>query len=80
MQPLASAHDQGRWATAAVEGERTLPPSSIRTQLAACRICDCTESAACTGGCWWVDDPEALGRLCSACLPLVLVAMPSAET
>jgi len=51
-----------------------------RSVDAACRICDCTESAACTGGCWWVDDPEALGRLCSACLPLVLVAppMPSA--
>jgi len=30
----------------------------------ACRVCGCTESNACRGGCWWV------GRdLCSACAP-----------
>lgn len=29
---------------------------------AACRICGCTETNACPGGCWWVE-PD----LCSAC-------------
>lgn len=28
----------------------------------ACRVCGCTDSAACPGGCWWVEED-----LCSAC-------------
>jgi hypothetical protein len=36
-----------------------------------CRICFCTDEAACEGGCQWVPDPEDLGDLCSACLPKV---------
>lgn len=34
----------------------------------ACRVCGCTENAACPGGCWWVPDPELAGELCSACV------------
>lgn len=33
---------------------------------ARCRVCGCTDDAACTGGCWWVPDPQ-MGELCSAC-------------
>jgi ParB family chromosome partitioning protein len=32
-----------------------------------CRKCGCTDEEACEGGCSWVDDPEGLGDLCSAC-------------
>ena len=32
-----------------------------------CRVCGCTDFAACPGGCWWVPDPELQGDLCSAC-------------
>jgi hypothetical protein len=39
--------------------------------VAACRICGCTENSPCPGGCWWVPDPEMLGDLCSACLPQI---------
>lgn len=31
-----------------------------------CRVCGCTDEAACFGGCSWVPDPEG-GDLCSAC-------------
>jgi hypothetical protein len=31
-----------------------------------CRVCDCTEVAACEGGCSWVDVDETL---CTACCP-----------
>jgi len=34
----------------------------------ACRLCGCTDWAACDGGCWWVDDPAGIGPLCSSCL------------
>jgi hypothetical protein len=27
-----------------------------------CRVCGCTNFAACAGGCWWVEDD-----LCSSC-------------
>lgn len=37
--------------------------------VAACRVCGCTEDAACPGGCWWVPDPWMEGELCSSCLP-----------
>jgi hypothetical protein len=30
----------------------------------ACRVCGCTQHAACAGGCFWVE-PE----LCSSCTP-----------
>lgn len=33
---------------------------------ARCRVCGCTESKACPGGCVWVPDPE-LADLCSSC-------------
>lgn len=33
-----------------------------------CRVCGCTDSTPCEGGCEWVDDPEEEGDLCSACL------------
>ncbi|HKX71390.1 MAG TPA: hypothetical protein VJM75_09195 [Acidimicrobiales bacterium] len=33
-----------------------------------CRICGCTDRAACPGGCSWVPDPAGEGDLCSACL------------
>lgn len=33
----------------------------------ACRMCGCTENAACIGGCHWVPDPLLLGDLCSSC-------------
>jgi len=36
---------------------------------ATCRGCGCTESRACPGGCYWVEDPKHLGDLCSACVP-----------
>ncbi len=35
----------------------------------ACRICGCTDDLACEGGCYWVEDPEGKGNLCSQCLP-----------
>ncbi|MDA8186877.1 MAG: ParB/RepB/Spo0J family partition protein [Dehalococcoidales bacterium] len=31
-----------------------------------CRVCGCTDDAACAGGCRWVADPEG-GDLCSQC-------------
>ncbi|MFG1620197.1 hypothetical protein ACGFI3_46250 [Nonomuraea wenchangensis] len=36
-----------------------------------CRVCGCTDEAACVGGCAWTPDPLLLGDLCSACLPQV---------
>lgn len=41
-----------------------------------CRVCGCTEAAACPGGCWWVPDPYLMGDLCSACRPIVLGGAP----
>lgn len=32
-----------------------------------CRVCGCTEDEPCEGGCYWVEDPEGLGELCSRC-------------
>lgn len=32
-----------------------------------CRVCGCTQDAACPGGCWWVPDLLGAGRLCSTC-------------
>lgn len=34
----------------------------------ACRVCGCTENAACPGGCHWVPDPTMTGELCSRCV------------
>jgi hypothetical protein len=34
-----------------------------------CRVCGCTDEQACAGGCFWVEDPEGLGDLCSRCGP-----------
>jgi hypothetical protein len=35
---------------------------------AQCRMCGCTDSHACPGGCYWVEDPLDIGDLCSQCL------------
>lgn len=32
-----------------------------------CRVCGCSEDDACDGGCYWVEDPEGLGDICSQC-------------
>lgn len=32
-----------------------------------CRVCGCTDDNACPGGCYWVEDPECIGDLCSRC-------------
>ncbi|MEU8364934.1 hypothetical protein AB0C27_53865 [Nonomuraea sp. NPDC048882] len=40
-----------------------------------CRMCGCTDEAACAGGCAWTPDPLLLGDLCSACLPRVTRAV-----
>lgn len=34
---------------------------------ARCRICGCTEDAACEGGCSWIPDPLGIGDVCSRC-------------
>ena len=34
-----------------------------------CRKCGCTDRRACPQGCYWVEDPEGLDDLCSACVP-----------
>lgn len=46
------------------------------SDLATCRICGCTEDRACEGGCFWVEDPENLGDLCSNCLPRLAAPAP----
>ena len=33
----------------------------------ACRVCCCTEYAACLPPCSWIPDPSGQGHLCSAC-------------
>jgi ParB family chromosome partitioning protein len=38
------------------------------TDVPTCRKCGCTDEEACEGGCSWVEDPEGLGDLCSACV------------
>lgn len=38
-------------------------------EVAACRVCGCTEDQACEGGCQWVPDPTMTGDLCSRCAP-----------
>jgi len=38
----------------------------------ACRLCGCTDTRACRGGCTWV-----AARLCSACLPTIDEAFSS---
>ena len=51
-------------------------PTSPESDDAHCRICWCTEDAACPGGCSWANDDEQLaigmdpmtGDLCTACL------------
>ena len=37
---------------------------------ACCRVCGCSDNAACPTGCWWVElDPAAGVGLCSNCAP-----------
>lgn len=45
------------------------PLGEIPQDVATCRVCGCTDDRACAGGCVWVEDPEELGDLCSACAP-----------
>ncbi len=36
-----------------------------------CRVCGCTDEAACKGGCWWADldlENQRGGPLCSQCV------------
>ncbi len=40
-------------------------------EIAVCRVCGCTDDNACLGGCYWVEDPEHIGDLCSSCLERV---------
>ena len=44
--------------------------------LATCRVCGCTDNAACDGGCTWVQDPWQGGHLCSTCFPPDPAAYP----
>ncbi len=41
-------------------------------EVLTCRVCGCTDEAACEGGCEWVEDPAGIGDLCSSCLPDVI--------
>lgn len=43
------------------QGRLRLPDDVAETEPA-CRVCGCTESRACPGGCWWVEED-----LCSTC-------------
>ena len=47
--------------------------STVATTEPTCRVCGCTEARACEGGCWWVEDPQHLGFLCSSCQPVVQI-------
>ncbi|MEW6016452.1 MAG: phage Gp37/Gp68 family protein [Pseudomonadota bacterium] len=38
------------------------------TETAICRVCGCTDLEDCPNGCYWVEDPEGLGDLCSNCV------------
>lgn len=38
----------------------------------ACRVCGCTDEAACPGGCHWIPDPTGAGDLCDRCDGAVL--------
>lgn len=38
-----------------------------KTSEPACRVCGCTEFAACAEGCWWVGVEKNSAPLCSAC-------------
>ncbi len=59
---LPAGHEGGHlWGVEALE--------IASDDVATCRVCGCTDEAACEGGCSWVEDPEQLGDLCSACLP-----------
>lgn len=40
----------------------------------ACRMCGCTDDAACVGSCRWVADPLRIGHLCSACHPIAALS------
>lgn len=42
------------------------PVDDIEFEVPTCRVCGCTDEAACPSGCCWVPDPEG-GDLCSAC-------------
>ncbi|MGE5572977.1 MAG: hypothetical protein ACM3ZU_08175 [Bacteroidota bacterium] len=42
--------------------------AGLGLDVARCRVCGCTDDNACEGGCYWVQDPEGLGDLCSRCL------------
>lgn len=48
---------------------------------AACRVCGCTDEAACPGGCHWIPDPTGQGDLCSRCAGAVVrVTVEDLET
>lgn len=51
--------------TAAAAGKHVLSPPM--PDVPRCRVCGCTEDAACPGGCWWIPDPTGQGDLCNRC-------------
>lgn len=52
----------------ALYGVASQPPQGAPEPLeAACKICGCTENAACEGGCQWVPNPLMID-LCSSCV------------
>lgn len=53
--------------TAAVASEIGAGETDIGGEVR-CRVCGCTDEAACPGGCWWVPDPLGAGDLCSVCV------------
>ncbi|WP_220188409.1 hypothetical protein, partial [Streptomyces phytophilus] len=60
----------GRWRTEAGKDTPT-GGESTRTAddaVARCRLCGCTEAAACEGGCVWVAN-DLMVDVCSACVP-----------
>lgn len=51
------------------------PPHDVEDSARRCRVCGCSQQQACWPTCRWVEDPQAQGPLCSACLPRVEAAM-----
>jgi hypothetical protein len=52
-----------------VTGAAGTPDKVELDDVAVCRVCRCTDERACDRGCWWVEDPEGVGDICSSCVP-----------
>lgn len=70
------AEIRAKWSRQAAQRRRMPMPLWVPWRVR-CRICGCTDERACPGGCSWVPDPFALGDLCSACAPAVVVEAAS---